>query len=260
MGLLKKMRFWAEDFQVHPCKELGPWRRCYHVHLRKTGGTSINQMFLGLDGGDGAARYQQLARAERNRLEIGPRVFVGWNRKLIEKGAYFYAFSHLPFHLLRLPPGTLLLTCFRDPVARLFSHYRMLREYERDRVPHPCMEVEGPWLGKDFGDFLRRVPRDHALCQLYMYSPSYALDEALDNAAKIHHIFFTESLTEGISRFNAVTGLHLRSLHSKKTQYQEPLHPREEAQARELLEPEITFYQKIQKLHSSDKTVPSFSS
>lgn len=250
MRLPKKLRYWLEDCAVLRSQAGGDWRRYYHVHLRKTGGTSLNQMFLGLDGGDGAERYQRLALAERQRLVVGQRVFVGWNRKLIEKGAYFYAFSHIPFHELHLPAETLLLTCFRDPVARLFSHYRMLREYQRDGVNHPCMREEEPWLGTSFGDFLARVPREHALCQLFMYSRSFNVEEALENVAKIHHVLFTESFSEGVARLNSQCGLHLRPLHSKKSRYREVLDPGEQARAREMLEPEYHF------LHELKKTLP----
>jgi hypothetical protein len=202
-------------------------------------------MFLGWDGGDGRERYEKLTRADRNRIAVGPRVFVGWNQKLIESGAYFYAFSHLPFHQVRLPSDTMTVTCFRDPAARLFSHYRMLREYQRDGVRHPCMQEEEAWLGRSFGDFLQRVPREHALCQLYMFSPSFSVEEGLASVAHVSHVLFTEDFARGIEELNRQTALNLRSIHSRKTSFQEALDPEDEARARQVLEKEYVFLEKL---------------
>ena len=246
--LAQKLEFWLRDLLAPGCRGLGEFRRCYHVHVRKTGGTSLNHMFLGWNGGNGAQRYEQLARAKKNRLRISRRVFVGWNRKLIEKGAYFYAFSHLPFYELQLPPGTMIVTCFRDPVRRLFSHYRMLKQYQLNQIAHPCMEVEGAWLGDDFGHFLKNVPQEHALCQLYMFSANFDVGEALERVRQIHHVLFTERMAEGVKEINRVTGLSLQPLHARENKLLEKLEPRWESLAREILAREYDFLEKVKGL------------
>jgi len=96
----------------------GGFRRVYFYHVRKCGGTSLNQMFLALGGEDGPAVYHRI-RA-RLRTVSGSLVFVAHDKRLIQQGHYYYGFSHRPAHELRLPEGTFTFTCLRDPVRRRF--------------------------------------------------------------------------------------------------------------------------------------------
>jgi hypothetical protein len=80
-------------------------------------------MFLSLSGCNPASLYNQLATARGYRLLNGGMIYVGWDVDRINKGNYFYGFSHIPLHKLDLPEGTFTITCFRDPVKRVVSHY-----------------------------------------------------------------------------------------------------------------------------------------
>ena len=103
--------------------DLHGYKRIYFVHIRKTGGTSFNHMFLSLSGEDSKSLYSQLCRTRENRILSNGLIYVGWNTRHINKGNYFYGFSHTPLHKLDLPNETFTVSCFRDPVRRVVSHY-----------------------------------------------------------------------------------------------------------------------------------------
>lgn len=198
-----------------------------------------------MDGKDPLPRYESLARAKRNRLVVADKVFVGWNQKLIEQGNYFYAFSHIPLYSLKLPPMTFTVTCFRDPFQRLFSHYRMLKNFKLKNVAHPCMQEEGQWLGNGFKDFLRLIPREHLLCQLYNFSPNLDVKEAVKALASVNQIIFTEKFEEGIESMNQKTGLNLKPRHVRKNEFTEIIAPTLVETAHEMLEDEYKLMKQI---------------
>ena len=184
-------------------------RRVYHVHVRKTAGTSINHAFLRLAGEGDAERYAALAKLERHELDADGFRFVGWDAKLINRGNYFYAFSHLPFWQLSLPPKTYLLTCLRDPVKRVLSHYQMLSEYRDKNLSHACRATEEPWLGDSLLDFIERMPAAHLLNQLWMFSKRLDVEEALGNLRRMSRVLFNEDLASGVEVMSRDLGLPL---------------------------------------------------
>ena len=236
--------------------DIAGYRRVYHVHIRKTGGTSINQMFLSLVG-DGPSLYNRLAASLTGRKKLNGHVFVGWNKRYINRGHYYYAFSHVPRHRLDLPPGTFTLACFRDPVQRVLSHYKMLRTFAENGIDHPCMKEEGPWLGRSLGDFIERIPPRHLLNQLYMFSERFDVNEAHDRIQNLSHILFTETFEEGVAALNGKLGLDLRPVHARKSK------PRPEegagqhlARLREKLSEEYALLERIRAHVSSENPKP----
>lgn len=207
-------------------------------------------MFLGSDGEDPEENYKKLVSSPGNHLIEKGRGFVGWNRKAIERGNYFYGFSHEPFHQIRLPPRTFTLTCFRDPFERIFSHYRMLQEYRRKGVNHPCMETEGAWLEEPggFDEFLNRIPSEQLMRQLYMFSKTFDIQEALVNIKKINLILSTKFLQTGVDRINLIFGKNLQVPHRRATLYQERLEEKSKNKAMGLLQKEYTFLAQVAEL------------
>ena len=65
------------------------YKRIYLVHIRKTGGTSLNNMFLSLSGQDSKALYKQLAENPVHRLIINDLIFVGWNVRYLTRETTF---------------------------------------------------------------------------------------------------------------------------------------------------------------------------
>lgn len=193
------------------------YRRVYLVHIRKTGGTSLNQMFLSLSKEKPERVYSDLASKPAHRVLRNGLVFVGWDRTLIRRGNWFYAFSHTPLHELSLPERTFTFTCFRDPVKRVVSHYKMLVEHAQNDSKHPMMAREGAWIGSSFDDFLERIPPEHLLRQLYMFSPNFDVDEAVSQVNSLSHYFFLKSFDKGVEELNRRTGLELSPIHTRST-------------------------------------------
>ncbi len=220
----------------------------YHHHIRKTGGTSINFAFL-----SNAAIptvddfYQQLANKKNNRLIANERVFVGWNKRLIEGGKYFYAFSHMPAHALHLPKNTFTFTCLRDPVRRVISHYKMLRYYQENNIAHPCMRVEGMWLGNSLDDFLKNIPKKHLMNQLYMFSKNYNVEEAEERIRACSYYFFTENMEQGIAHLSARLNLELPLSHQKKYDIELNINDSQLARLKEKLALEYHLLERLKK-------------
>ncbi len=210
-------------------------KRFYLVHIRKTGGISLVNMFLSLGQPDHQTLYRQLIDSRYNRVAKNGKVFAGWNGRLINKGNYFFAFSHIPWDRLRLPPDTFTISCFRDPVRRIISHHSMLMNFLINKTPHPCMREEGKWLGNTFDDFIDRIPRRHLLNQLYMFSKDFDINQAVDRIKKISFYFFTEDFEGGIERLNSRTGLNLQPIHIRESSYKANISDSSRRRLREML-------------------------
>jgi hypothetical protein len=227
------------------------YRRIYHFHVRKTAGTSLDAAFWNLANLD-LLDFEKKTYTCKNGL-----IIVRGHKKRIEDGHYFYASSHIPAHELRLPGRTFTLVMLRDPLARVLSHYRYLLWRLNDpdaeaREPFfDELEPELPWLGESFGDFLDRVPREHLLRQLYMFSDSYDVDEAVERIAACSAVGFTEAFAESLEEIARRLDLPLSVRSERRFQY--PVHPTdtELARARVLLEPEIELLARVTELRGS---------
>lgn len=218
--------------------------RIYHVHIRKTGGTSLNHIFLGVGAVNSENAYNELGHHLPHCCEWNGYRYVGWNQCLIQEGNYFYAFSHLPYWSLSLPPKTFTLTCFRDPVNRVLSHYWMLRNYVEDSVKHPFLDVEGEWLGDSFDDFLDRIPPEHLKVQLWMFSEKFNIDEAIQRIRNLSYVMFTEQFSDGLKQLEQTLGLSLQYQHRRSSRKGE-ISPQSIARLREMLADVYTFIGKV---------------
>lgn len=225
------------------------YKRVYFVHIRKTGGTSINHMFFSLACEDPTLFYTALSQKRTNRLSCRDKVFVGWNVSLINSGNYFYAFSHEPIYRLNLPRDTFIFAVFRDPVKRVISHYNMLLEYsaQTPACRPQWYEKEASWLGNTFDEFVSNLPKKHLLNQLYMFSNSYDVQEAVDRATKLNLYFFTEQFSAGITRINSLTNLNLKPIHIRQSRINEPIRDESVARVRMLLDKEYVFLSRLTK-------------
>ena len=225
----------------------GGYERVYLYHIRKTGGTSLNYMFLALGGEASPDVYSRLTHNRMLRAIIGDKVYVGWNKPLIEQGRYFYAFSHIPAHQLTLPGRTFTITCLRDPVTRVLSLYRMLVEYRDNNIPHPMMVRQGAWLGHGFADFLERIPRRHLLRQLFMFSEAFSPAEAFDRIRACSHYFFLEDFAAGVRTLSEKLQIALEPLHVKQAASDPVIHQADIERLRSLLEPEYVLYHRLRQ-------------
>ncbi len=217
--------------------------RVYHYHIRKTGGTSINHSFISLFSCD--SKWVYLALAKSQKISFGGFSICGWNKSIINSGKYLYAFSHEPYHEIINFQNTFTFTCFRDPCARVLSHYRMLLEMKFSNSTHPCMRTEAPWLGKSFEDFLSLIPKEHLLNQLWMFSSSFSISEACHNISNLNCVLYTENLADGIRQLANKTGLPLQARHDRKTSHEFVPSDFDLENLRDRLEPEYQMLDKV---------------
>jgi len=242
----------AEDIQVQTIsktyKIASDFKRIYHYHIRKAGGTSINFSFLSTCGETNVTGiYQNLAKKDNHRLIINGKVFVGWNTQLIQEGHYYYAFSHTPAHEMNLPQYTFTITCLRDPVQRVISHYNMLKRYAEAKIDHPAMKTEGQWLGSSFDDFINNMSKEHLLRQIYMFSKTYNIVEASERIINCSFIMFTEQLTEAFDKLADILAVTLPLGHQAKAGYKAELKDDSLMRLKEMLQEEYTMLEMVKK-------------
>ena len=154
------------------------FQRIYHNHIRKCAGTSINKTMIYSIGGNENA-YEDLDRHRHHKLNLPLGSCVGWNTAAINRGSFFYAFSHEPLHRLTLDGSTFTFCFLRNPVQRVISHYNMLKDLIDEGSNHPALVQEKKFAFGDFDHFLDNIPREHLEAQLFNFSASYNVDEAI---------------------------------------------------------------------------------
>jgi Sulfotransferase family len=241
----RELLYWVDVSTNLKCKRMSSayylpdgFKRIYHFHVRKTGGTSINAMFLALTGGDGQSNYRELNSSLNHRIIDHDKVFLGWNPRLINQGHYFYAFSHLPAHQLTLPPNTFTITCLRDPIKRLTSLFNMLKEQQDEGGTHPGFKFQKPYLRESFFEFVQAVPEEERYNQLYMFSRDLDIKEAVDNIKQCNVYFFSDTFNEGIETINKKLGLRLTPIHLRAGRHSETLDAIAIKKLKKMLEPE----------------------
>ncbi|WP_299116139.1 sulfotransferase family 2 domain-containing protein [uncultured Winogradskyella sp.] len=229
---------------------LKQYDRVYHVHIRKSAGTSINSAFWNIAG-------LNLKSVKRKALLIkGSYVFVRNNENLINDGCYFYANSHIPYWNLNIPTNTFVFCMLRDPYKRLVSLYRYLK-WVKDLDPKEATSIEPyyntiykqtVWLGNSFNDFLDNVPMKHIQNQLYMFSETGNVEEALHNISKLDAIYHQEKFEEAITDLSLLIGKELQVKKERVFGKNETIviSYEEELKAREKLAKAYQFYNNVQ--------------
>jgi Sulfotransferase family len=218
-------------------------RSIYHIHIRKTAGTTINYAFLNNSNqNDVETFYENLAIKYNHRLIGGDKVFVGWNKKIINSERYSYAFSHIPLHQLKFSKNIFLFTCLRDPVKRVVSHYNMLMHFRIKNIKHKCMKTEGKWLGHSFINFINNIPKEHLLNQLYTFSETFDVDEAVNRISTLNMVLFTDHLEEGLKELGARINWNLTISNQKSYGHKEFINHNEMDILKKVLKEEIRMY------------------
>lgn len=220
--------------------------RIYFYHIRKAGGTSLVYSFLSLLG-DPNYLYRRLNRDIC--INVDGKVVVGWNTPIIEKGKFFFSFSHAPYHSFSLPEDTFTMSCFRDPMQRVISHYKMLysAQNDPDYIKRFLLDQEMNWLGSNFEDFLSRVPKEHLLRQLYMFSKTFDVDEAYENIANCSFYWFVENYNDGLQQLAFLLNLPLKPYRANQSSRSPTLNQSTLEMLRESLEPEYKLIDRLKK-------------
>lgn len=211
--------------------------KIYHLHIRKTGGSTINHAFIrALGSGRVEKDYETIATAPEKPHILGNHVIAGWGLSPIRNGLFHYAFSHTPLHQLSLPNDCFTITCLRDPVKRVLSHFNMLKHFHKSGIDHPCMKEEGPWAQGTLHDFLDQLPKYKLLNQLYMFSENYEVEHALEQIHNCAFTMITENLDQNLADLSALVSINLISSRKKHYGHQEPVRNSEMDRLREMLE------------------------
>lgn len=221
--------------------------RIYHIHCRRAAGTSLNYMLLEEFTADAERCYQNIARSEDHTLLASGKVFAGWSREAVDGGRYQFGFSHIPVYKLQIPDNTFTICCLRDPLARLLSYYRTLLTLRSRSGRDPGPDSPTRHLGSSFSDFLNLAPLSMLCNQLYMFSASYDVNEAVGRALRVSHIVFAGQFAEGVAKLNDRLNLRLELQYRRRSE-EDPvlLSSREVELANELLEGEWAFFQQVQ--------------
>lgn len=220
-------------------------RRVYLYHIRKTGGTSLSRSFLSLGGEDPASVERRINASFLRTTASGTYVFAGKLRRSLETGRYFFGWSHLPAYDLRLPPNTFTVSVLRDPVKRVISYYNYLIGGDDASLVFAIKQAERGFAAGGFHAFLDRVPKRHLLCQLYMFSSDFSVDEAAERLNSCSLILATERLKEGTAELNGRLGMRLEPRHERVSLVEAQLSTSELDRVRDLLEPEYQLFKQI---------------
>jgi hypothetical protein len=114
------------------------------------------------------------------------------------------------------------------------------------------MNREGEWLGDSFGAFLDRIPKKHLLNQVYMFSESFNVEEALENTLNCSHVMFTREFNAGVEALAEDLDIELTPIHTRSTSVSPPISQAERDRLREMLEPEYQLYGRLREVLCDD--------
>lgn len=108
------------------------WRRIHHVHIQKTGGTSVNQAIIAAlaQGHESESWYSSLFPYPHSVVRNNT-VLSGWNTDLMRVVRPHFSFAHTPLYNLHRSKSTFMFTVLRDPVRRAISEFF----YHRQLLP-----------------------------------------------------------------------------------------------------------------------------
>jgi hypothetical protein len=206
----------------------------YHFHIRKTGGTSLNESFFSLNSSQVDIVSENIRQSNSKIINLNEKKYVGANFEELCKNEYFYGFSHYPSHKFSPENDVFTMVILRDPIERIISHYKMIVENIESQKRRIWLETERKWVSGGFFEFLTTIPKEKLLNQLYTFSENFNINEATENILNINHVIFNDNYEIGISNLCKKTGLNLDIYHSNKSNYTFDLDPNEKENLKEL--------------------------
>lgn len=255
-SLARKVRkLYAESFLDLSRKVPGEYKRIYHIHIRKSAGSSINNLFYS----KGNTSLKEIYR-EPIYIKNG-HVYVQHNKELIEKGSYYYASSHFPLWDLHLPQGTFTFTVLRDPVERLISLYKYYcwvaqvdpNEGMKSDPSYQTLIKQQRLLNRPFREFIGELSNKYLHAQLYTFDELLNVEHALQRLAMVNQVYFFEGINAAIQDLTSCFKLRVEQLTKERHFKQVSYHISQEDRvfAKEILKDEILFYQRARKAYTS---------
>lgn len=230
-------------------------QRIYLFHVRKTAGTSLVRSFLALGGEDPSAVESRISSSLLSRTKSGKYV-VTCGRGTLQQGDYFFGWSHTAGHRLQLPGRTFTIALLRDPVARVLSYYRYLvaGDAAQNDMAWRVQGDERALAGESFSDFLKNIPEEFLLNQLYMFSPRFNVSEAADKILSCSAIMMTETFEHDLHDLASALALPLEYRHERVTAPTKA--PVEEKELEALRDRLAAEYELLGKLEASGRLTP----
>jgi len=195
---------------------------------------------------DGMTLLDDVWGGHRHRVAVNGLVFQTGDKSHIEAGKYFYAWSHIPAHDLRLPDNTLKITILRNPLSRVLSHYRMLLD-AKAAGNWKVLDQSDQLLGGSFGEFLSRVPPERLMQQIHHFSPTFDPEEAYERVRECHCCLLTEGLAASLQSLSGLVGLELVPLWANRSSARPFIRPKDIGKLREMIDPCVRLYNKVAK-------------
>jgi Sulfotransferase family len=229
--------------------------RIYLFHIRKTAGTSLVRSFLALGGEDPSAVERRISSSLLSRTRSGHYVLT-CGRGTLQQGDYFFGWSHMAGHRLRLPRRTFTIVMLRDPVARVLSYYRYLLAGDavQGDMAWRVQNDERALAGESFSDFLKNIPDELLLNQLYMFSRRFDVSEAAERILECSAIMMTEKYDLDLRNLASNLSLTLEYRRERITALAKA--PVEEKQVEALRDRIAIEYELLEKLGASGRLSP----
>ena len=228
------------------------FNRIYHYHVPKSGGTTLNMTIYKsygyiFDKNNLHNNFsEQASNLVSRSIKINNKVFLDHNKFLINRGHFYYAWSHYPYHEIFPHSDSFTVTTIRNPVNRVISLYKHSLNLTNDSTDKHQKEL---FLLKSDNilDFVKKLPVYHRYGSLYFYSKKLDINEAFENLKTISEIVldfdFDSVKSTFFERFNI--NLEFERENISEISY-EPTKD-EIIVLENLLEKEIELYLKIKK-------------
>ncbi|MGB0696166.1 MAG: hypothetical protein ACPGOY_10995 [Rhodospirillaceae bacterium] len=199
-------------------------RKCFHLHMMKTGGTTVTAAII--EGATGLPYEQVMERVgqeDEARLiasggvldvthEGGTLILSPYSNGDLSE-PFDFAFVHTRMDLLRGWDKTsaIVFTILRDPVERILSLWRYTQTAQKVAQQDPNAKMPNQFgmrermsaFDPDPVQFFRNLPLHDALHQLYVFSPTFNVVEAMQNLRKCSAVLCTETLKEDLPQLLA---------------------------------------------------------
>ena len=237
------------------------FQKIYHIHIQKTGGTSINLALLEqFSGGllSGKESYSHLMK----KTSIRPAKIrsTAFSKALLNLGFYNFGFSHTPFYKLKFPKRTYTFTVLRDPYQRIYSRFKHLKKDVKTNNINSYAEKKGEYNNlSSFEEYLDSLNSEDIIMQLSMFSKNKSVLEGIENLKKVSFVSNNENLVNLAYEIESTLGINIKISHSRRTESQ-----LSNIEVREIVEKvrsynttfdtlftlELEFYQKAQNLEN----------